>query len=56
MTAAWTRKVLDGQLPLPQPIANQLAACLFACGYAADLNKAKAFVAIEANGHLAAAS
>ena len=26
------------------------------CGYAADLNKAKAFVAIEANGHLAAAS
>ena len=32
------------------------AACLFACGYAADLNKAKAFVAIEANGHLAAAS
>mgnify|MGYP000845374804 FL=1 len=56
VTAAWTRKVLDGQLPLPQPIANQLAACLFACGYAADLNKAKAFVAIEANGHLAAAS
>ncbi len=53
-TASWIRKVLDGQIPLPQPIANQLAACLFACGYAADFNQAKAIVAVESNGHLAA--
>lgn len=53
-TAAWTRKVLDGQLPLPLPIAHQLAAILHACGYAADLNQAKAIVAVETNGHAVA--
>lgn len=53
-TAAWTRKVLDGHIPLPQPIANQLAACLYACGYAADFNEAKAIVAVEGNGHAVA--
>jgi anthranilate phosphoribosyltransferase len=53
-TAIWIRKVLDGHIPLPQPIANQLAACLFACGYAEDFNQAKAIVAVESNGHLAA--
>ncbi|MBI2308616.1 MAG: DNA-binding protein YbiB [Rhodocyclales bacterium] len=50
-TANWTRKVLDGQVSLPQPIANQLAACLHACGYADDFNEAKAIVAVEGNGH-----
>jgi len=54
-TAQWTRKVLDGQIPLPSPIANQLAACLHACGYAEDFNQAKAIVAVEGNGHPAAA-
>jgi anthranilate phosphoribosyltransferase len=53
-TAAWTRKVLDGQIPLPQPIGNQLAACLYACGYANDFNEAKAIVAVEGNGHAVA--
>ena len=53
-TACWIRKVLDGHIPLPQPIANQLAACLFACGYAGDFNQAKAIVAVETNGHAAA--
>lgn len=47
-TAAWIRRVLDHQLPLPKPIANQLACCLFASGYAEDLNQAKAIVAVEA--------
>ena len=46
-TAAWIRRVLDHQLPLPKPIANQLACCLLASGYAEDLNQAKAIVAVE---------
>lgn len=51
-TARWIRKVLDKQLPLPKPIANQLACLLYASGYAADLNQAKAIVAVEACGRL----
>jgi anthranilate phosphoribosyltransferase len=47
-TAAWIRRVLDHQLPMPKPIANQLACCLYASGYAEDLNQAKAIVAVEA--------
>ena len=54
-TAAWIRRVLDQQVPLPKPIANQLACCLFASGYADDLNRAKAIVAVEGNGNAAAA-
>lgn len=49
-TARWIRRVLDHQLPLPKPIANQLACCLYASGYAEDFNQAKAIVAVEANG------
>ena len=54
-TARWIGRVLDHQLPLPKPIANQLACCLFACGYAGDLNQAKAIVAVETNGLAVAA-
>ena len=46
-TARWTRKVVDNQLPLPKPIANQLACCLYASGYAEGLNQAKAIVAVQ---------
>jgi anthranilate phosphoribosyltransferase len=49
-TAKWIRRVLDKQIPLPKPIANQLACCLVASGYAEDFNQAKAIVAVEANG------
>lgn len=49
-TANWTRRVLDNHLPLLQPIANQLACCLYASGYADDFNQAKAIVAVEGNG------
>ena len=49
-TAKWIRRVLDKQIPLPKPIANQLACCLFASGYAEDFNQAKAIVAVEATG------
>lgn len=48
-TAAWIRQVLDEHLPIPSPIANQLACCLYATGYADDLNQAKAIVAVDGN-------
>lgn len=48
-TADWIRHVLDEHLPLPLPIANQLACCLYASGYADDFNQAKAIVAVEGN-------
>lgn len=48
-TAQWIQGVLDKHIPLPKPIANQLACCLYACGYAEDLNQAKAVVAVETN-------
>ena len=51
-TARWIRRVLDKQIPLPKPIANQLACLLFTSGYADDLNQAKAIVAVEATGLL----
>ena len=51
-TARWIRRVLDKQVPLPKPIANQLASLLYASGYADDLNQAKAIVAVEATGLL----
>ena len=53
-TARWIRRVLEHQLPLPKPIANQLACCLYASGYAEDFNQAKAIVAVESNGVSAA--
>ena len=49
-TAEWMRHVLAGDMALPPPIANQLACCLFACGYADDFNQAKAIVAVEGFG------
>lgn len=53
-TAAWIRQVLAGETPLPPPLANQLACCLYAAGYAEDINQAKAIVAVE-TGSLTAA-
>lgn len=49
-TADWIRAVMAGEIALPSPIANQLACCLFASGYADDLNQAKAVVAVEGSG------
>ncbi len=45
-------RILDKQIPLPKPIANQLACLLYASGYAEDVNQAKAIVAVEATGLL----
>lgn len=54
ITADWMRRVLAGEVALPPPIANQLACCLYACGYADDFNQAKAIVAVEGFGLSAA--
>lgn len=45
--ARWIRRALDGEAPIPLPIVNQLACCLYAAGYTDDLNQAKAIVAVE---------
>ena len=46
-TAAWIKSALAGKAPVPLPLVNQLACCLFAAGYTNDTNQAKAIVAIE---------
>lgn len=53
-TAQWIAGVLEGRIPMPAPIANQIACCLYGAGYAQDLNQAKAIAAVE-TGSLAAA-
>jgi anthranilate phosphoribosyltransferase len=49
-TAQWIRQALDGEVPIPYPLVNQLACCLYACGYTDDMNQAKAIAAVEAGG------
>jgi anthranilate phosphoribosyltransferase len=46
-TAAWIERALSGEVPIPHPLVNQLACCLFACGYTDDMNQAKAIAAVE---------
>lgn len=53
-TARWITGVLEGRIPMPAPVANQIACCLYGTGYAQDLNQAKAIAAVE-TGSLAAA-
>lgn len=48
-TAAWIQSVLSGQHPIPLPVINQLACCLYGAGYTTDMNQAKAIVAMETN-------
>ncbi|MDR3351419.1 MAG: DNA-binding protein YbiB [Zoogloeaceae bacterium] len=52
-TAQWMRQVLEDNLPLPLPLAHQLACCLYASGVARDVNEAKALVAVEIKASLA---
>lgn len=49
-TAMWIRKVLEGHAPLPLPIINQLACCLYAAGFTDDFNQAKAIAAVQTHG------
>jgi len=53
-TAAWIRRAMAGDVPLPLPLVNQIACCLYGAGYTDDMNQAKAIVAV-ATGGLAAA-
>jgi anthranilate phosphoribosyltransferase len=53
-TAAWIQNVLRGELPLPLPIGNQVACCLYGAGYTVDMNQAKAIAAVETGSLLAA--
>jgi len=53
-TAAWIRHVLRGEMPLPLPIVNQVACCLYGTGYTVDMNQAKAIAAVETGSLLAA--
>jgi len=50
VTAQWIAQALAGQVPVPHPLVNQLACCLFASGYTEDMNQAKAIAAVEAGG------
>ncbi|HEV8262340.1 MAG TPA: DNA-binding protein YbiB [Burkholderiales bacterium] len=50
VTAQWIRQALAGRVPVPHPLVNQLACCLYAAGYTEDMNQAKAIAAVEAGG------
>lgn len=53
-TGAWIDRVMRDHLPLPLPIRNQLAVCLYGAGYTDDLNQARAITAINGFGRVAA--
>ncbi|MCA1978283.1 MAG: DNA-binding protein YbiB [Thiobacillus sp.] len=53
-TGAWIGEALRDAMPLPLPIRNQLAVCLYAAGYTDDLNQARAITAIKGFGRVAA--
>ena len=46
-TADYIRRIMDGAMPLPMPIVNEVACCLYGAGLTADLNQAKAIAAVE---------
>jgi len=48
-TASCIRRILEGAAPLPLPIVNEVACCLYGAGLTQDLNQAKALVAVEAH-------
>lgn len=53
-TAGWIKQAMAGEIPIPLPLINQLACCLYGTGYAQDMNQAKAIAAVEAGGLAAA--
>ena len=46
-TAGWIERAMSGEVPIPHPLVNQLACCLYAGGYTDDMNQAKAIAAVE---------
>ena len=53
-TAEWTRAVVRGEIPMPLPLVNQIACCLYGAGYTVDMNQAKAIAAVQTGSLLAA--
>lgn len=53
-TAEWTRAVMRGEMPMPLPLVNQIACCLYGAGYTVDMNQAKAIAAVQTGSLLAA--
>ena len=53
-TSRWTAQALEGKAPLPAPLGNLLACCLYAAGYCDDFNQSKAIVAVRAHAPAAA--
>ena len=47
VASQWTRRALRGEVPLPLPLVNQVACCLYGAGHALDINQAKAIAALE---------
>jgi anthranilate phosphoribosyltransferase len=52
--ARWIAQALAGKVPLPAPLANLLACCLYGAGYCDDFNQSKAIVAVRAHSLAAA--
>jgi anthranilate phosphoribosyltransferase len=52
--ARWIDQALAGKVPLPPPLANLLACCLYGAGYCDDFNQSKAIVAVRAHALAAA--
>jgi len=46
-TARWTILAIAGKTPLPPPLSNLLACCLYGAGYCEDFNQSKAIVAVR---------
>lgn len=55
-TSRWVRTALAGEVPVPHPLVNQLACCLFVSGYAVDMCEAKAVAAMPSGTFLADAA
>ena len=55
-TARWIRRALAGDMPVPYPLVNQLACCLFVSGYADDMSQAKAMAATKTGAFMAQAA
>ena len=53
-TAAWIKHALAGKMPLPHPLCNLLACCLYGSGYASDMHQAKAIAAMPLGNLIAA--
>lgn len=45
--ARWTGQAIAGRAPLPPPLSNLLACCLYGAGYCDDFNQSKAIVAMR---------